>query len=239
MGQPQSLIDSSSSNAVVRLKQAIDAGQHWYLSLLEAIGLWTRVEELHNGRCYRYLIMGEAFDLLLLVERLCEFVESEISDTEKVALLFHGIAPVEIPRTKFVELIGKSKYHQYLNYFYGVVVEQSLAQVIQEELRKEWTPLVYNHRSHIFNETYRRIYGYSQMELFQYFLTELNLPRRRSITIQFFKEFTYWLFKFRIKNCEPAKVASDTKKALHWLTKNGYTNRLVRLSNAAVDHLPL
>lgn len=237
--QSHHLINSPDNEAVVRLKQLTNTGQHWYLAVLEAAGLWTMVEEIHNGRCYHYLIMGEAFDLLLLIGRLCELIESEIPDSEKVALLFHSRPPLEVPRVRFVELIGKSKYHQYLNYFYGIVVEQSLAQVIQEELRKERTPLGHNHEPYISDEAYRRIYGYPQMELFQYFLTEMDFPRHHSITIQGLKEYTYWLFKFRVKNCEPARVASDTKKALNWLKKNGYTNRLIRLSDSVTNHLPL
>ncbi|GAI16526.1 unnamed protein product, partial [marine sediment metagenome] len=47
------------------LEQAIVSGKHWYIALLEAIGLWTTAEETHNGRHYRYLIAGEAFDWLL------------------------------------------------------------------------------------------------------------------------------------------------------------------------------
>ncbi len=31
------------------------------------------------------------------------------------------------------------------------------------------------------------------------------------------KRFTYWLFKYRVKRCEKAKIASDTKKALGFL----------------------
>ena len=56
--------------AVDELKAAIAGGKHWYIALLEAIGLWTTAEETHNGRLYRYLIAGEAFDWLLLAERL-------------------------------------------------------------------------------------------------------------------------------------------------------------------------
>ena len=33
------------------------------------------------------------------------------------------------------------------------------------------------------------------------------------------KEFTYWLFKYRLKRCEKARIASDTKKALDYLKK--------------------
>lgn len=31
------------------------------------------------------------------------------------------------------------------------------------------------------------------------------------------KEFTYWSFKYRVKTCDKARIASDTKKALTWL----------------------
>ena len=168
-------INPSDNEAITHLRQAVSTGQHWYLALLEAIGLWTKVEEIHNGRHYRYLIMDEAFDLLLLVERLCEVIDSTLPEDEKLALLFHGRPPLEVPLVKFIERIGKSKYHQYLNYFYGIIVEQTLFLAIQEDLRKEWMPLSYNHESYITDEAYRRIYGYPQLELFKCFLKEISI----------------------------------------------------------------
>ena len=33
------------------------------------------------------------------------------------------------------------------------------------------------------------------------------------------REFTYWLFKFRVKNSDKAKVASDTTKGLNYLER--------------------
>jgi hypothetical protein len=33
------------------------------------------------------------------------------------------------------------------------------------------------------------------------------------------KEFTYWLFKYRLRQSDKAKVASDTKKALGQLKR--------------------
>ena len=54
---PQS-ISTSDAAAITRLRQAIASGKHWYIALLEAIGLWTSAEESHNNRTYRYLIDG-------------------------------------------------------------------------------------------------------------------------------------------------------------------------------------
>ena len=33
------------------------------------------------------------------------------------------------------------------------------------------------------------------------------------------KEFTYWLFKYRLNNSDKARIASDTKKALRELER--------------------
>ncbi len=45
------------------------------------------------------------------------------------------------------------------------------------------------------------------------------------------KEFTYWLFKYRMLHCDKAKVASDTRKGLrllqHQWAGNGFLGALV------------
>jgi hypothetical protein len=42
----------------------------------------------------------------------------------------------------------------------------------------------------------------------------MKYPQRKSLTLTELKEFTYWLFKYRVKTSEKPKIASDTKKAL-------------------------
>ena len=68
-------LSTTDAEAIRYLKQAIADGKHWYIALLEAMGLWGSAEEVCNGRVYRYLIAGEAFDWLLLAERLCGAVD--------------------------------------------------------------------------------------------------------------------------------------------------------------------
>ena len=75
---------------IQQMKQAVAGGQHWYLALLEAMKAWTVTEEARHGRRYRYLIDNEAFDWLLLAERLCEEIESQLPDAGKTALLFYS-----------------------------------------------------------------------------------------------------------------------------------------------------
>ncbi|HEX9976017.1 MAG TPA: hypothetical protein VGA82_02090 [Dehalococcoidales bacterium] len=208
--------------AVRHLEQAILSGKHWFIALLEAIGAWTDGEETCNDRHYRYLIDGEAFDWLLLAERLCEAVDDLLPEEEKLALLFQGKPPIRLTKMKFKGLIGSIKYRQYLNYFYGITVEEALILAVQEEVRKEKRTSGYNNEHNLANEVYQRIYGATKTTLLKRFRREISYPQLKSITLTELKEFTYWLFKYRLEHCDKARVASDTKKALGQLAANGF-----------------
>ena len=226
--QSSRLTPVSDAGVIRYLEQAISGGKHWYIALLEAIGLWTVAEEVHNQRRYCYLIAGEAFDWLLLAERLCAAVDGLLPDDEKTALLFHGQPPLNLTVDKFKELIGGGKYHQYLNYFYGITVEEALILVVQEEVRKERRTSGYSNKEHdVVGEVYRRIYGATKPVLLKRFRREKGYPHLKSISLTELKEFTYWLFKYRLKQCDKARIASDTKKALQQLNINGYPRGLV------------
>ena len=226
--QSSRLTPVSDAGVIRYLEQAITGGKHWYIALLEAIGLWTVAEEVRNQRRYRYLIAGEAFDWLLLAERLCQAVDGLLPDDEKTALLFHGQPPLNLTVDKFKELIGGGKYHQYLNYFYGITVEEALILAVQEEVRKERRTSGYSNKEHdVVGEVYRRIYGATKPVLLKRFRREKGYPHLKSISLTELKEFTYWLFKYRLKQCDKARIASDTKKALQQLNINGYPRGLV------------
>ena len=212
-------ISTSDAEAIKHFEQAIAEGKHWYIALLEAMGLWSSAEEVHNDRTYRYLIDGEAFDWLLLAERLCETVNGLLPEDEKNALLFHGTPPLELSAKEVKVLIGSSKYGQYLNYFYGITVEGALLLAVQEEIDKERQLFGYRNKHESADEAYRRIYDTTRAALLKSFRQERGYPQTKSITLTELKEFTYWLFKYRLKQCEKAKIASDTKKALGYLKR--------------------
>jgi len=212
-------VTAGDAEAINYLRESIGGGRHWYLSLLGAIGLWTSASEKFNDQHYIYLIDGEAFDWLLLAERLTMTVNGLVPEEERDALLFHGVPPLRLTAAEVRELIGDRKYGQYLNYFYGITIEEALLLAVQEEVEKERHVQGMGRRGDAADETFHRLYDASRDELLKQFRLEKGHPQIRSITITELKAFTYWLFKYRLKRSEKAKIASDTKKALKYLNR--------------------
>ena len=211
-------LDETSARAIHHLRSAIEMGQHWYLALLEAIGMWQADEECLDGRVYRYLIEGEAFDLLLLAERLTETARDLIPEDERVALLFNSLAPLEVSAEEMRRFMGDGRYQQHLNYFYGITVEEALILAVQDEVRKDERSLVIKEFDTI-DESFQRIYDLPRAELLKLFRRDRGERASRSLKLSEMREFTYWLFKYRLKHTDKARVASDTKKALVRLKK--------------------
>jgi hypothetical protein len=220
---------AGDAEAISHFKQAVASGRHWYLALLESIGLWCSAEENYRERAYRYLIGGEAFDWLLLAERLCETMDGLLPEEEKNALLFQGIPPLALNAGEVKQLIGDNKYGQYLNFFYGVTVEEALAMTVQEEIYKEKTLQGLGRKTVSSDESYIRIYNVTRDVLLKQFRLEKGYPSLKSTTLTELKEFTYWLFKYRLKRCEKAKIASDTKKALTYLKRHWHQKGAARV----------
>jgi hypothetical protein len=210
--------------AVDYLKSAVRAGVPWHQALIEAVGLWTQPQEVYQGRTYQYLIQGEAFDWLLLAERLCAELDGAVPADEKERLLFHGRLPEEAPRESFRELMGATKHRAYLNYWYGVVVEEALQLAVEEEVRKRHRARCYPDSEDFVEEAFTHLYGKTRHELLEEFRqqTPASGPGKKSrrelrLSLTELKEFTYWLFKRRISMWDPARVASDTRKGIRRL----------------------
>ncbi len=206
--------NEADGQAIEHLKRSVAEGKHWYIALLEAIRVWKSSEEDYKGRHYRYLIAGEAFDWLLLAERLLDELNDAVPEKERIDLLFFDRPPLELTNQEFKELIGPAKYRACLNYLYGVLVEEALLAAVVEEIRKENLALGITRDDDVLDRAFRRIYGENREVLLDMFRKEKHRRKRKSLTLGELKEFTYWLFKYRVKRSERPKVASDTKKAL-------------------------
>jgi hypothetical protein len=203
---------AGDAQAIQHLKDSVRQGRNWYISLLEAIRLWKSQSEVYKGEHYVYLIGGEAFDWLRLAERLCEEIREHVPEDELTGLLFFDRPPLEITDDEFKRILGPAKYRAYLNYLYGVLTEQALIMAAIYEVRKgSIIPLQTDDEA---ERAFKRVYNAGQAELLHAFQKEKKYPFRKSLMLTEWKEFTYWLFNYRVKHCEKPRVASDTKKAL-------------------------
>jgi len=206
--------------AIQHLRESVSKGKHWYFALLEAIKLWKSARETYKGRHYLYLIDGEAFDWLLLAERLSDEISDFIPEEERINLLFFGRPPVELSNDDFKKSIGSAKYRAYLNYLYGVLVEEALILAVTDEVRKDKRAAGWVSHDNFVERAYKRIYEQNQQVLFDSFRKEKQYSKRKTVSLGMLKEFTYWLFKYRLKNCDKSRVASDTRKALLYMQRN-------------------
>ena len=239
-------LKTDADKIVAELKRCVSAGEtHWFLALMRAIRDWPVPEESIGDRTYRYLVGGEAFDWLLLAERLCDEIEGLIPDEEREALLFHGCLPEEVDEHDVERLLG-AKHRAHLNFVYGVRVEEALQLAVADEVHKERFASRIWENGHGDDEIYHRLYDSSRTDL----LTEFHESKtktaskksRRSqlgndllgqaengrtnghspelgISLAELTEFTYWLFRRRVTGSEPARVASDTRKGLAMLQR--------------------
>jgi hypothetical protein len=225
------------NEAIRHLKERVAVGQPWHTALLEAIALWTWPEESYDGQQYVFLIDGEAFDWLLLAERLCAEIADVVPEEELRDLLFGGRLPQEMGEDEFREAIGDAKYHAYLNYLYGVTVERFVLLAVEEGILKE-------RQSHVFSggggeDAYQRLYEAGQEELLDRFRTEKGYEGGDTVSVRELQEFTYWLFKYRLERHDKERVASDTAKGVALLNEqrtNGSPSIPRREATNVIEH---
>jgi len=237
-------LKTEARRIIAELKRSVAAGEtHWFLALMQAVREWPLAEERVGRRAYRYLIGGEAFDWLLLAERLCDEIEGLIPDEEREALLFRNRLPEEVDENDVERLLG-AKHRAHLNYVYGVRVEEALQLAVADEVHKERFASRIWENGHGDDEVFQRLYGATRSELF----AEFRSGDRRSpsngrstkkarnahnghgpednghdanegVSLADLTEFTYWLFRRRVSGSEPARVASDTRKGVAMLQR--------------------
>ena len=210
---------STQQEAIGQFRTALEKGQPWPEALLDAMGAWPVAEEVHRKRRRRYFIGGEAFDWVLLAERLLDASDGLVPKREREDLLLRGRFPEEFDEDVLRGRLGVEKYRGYLNFFYGVTVEEALQLAAEEQAHKRHLSNGVRYKVDVTDEAFRAIYDGSLEEMLAKFREDVGLPNRHTMGLRESKEFTYWLFKYRVKNSEPARMASDTKKGLDQLQK--------------------
>lgn len=208
--------------AIARLKLDLAAASDsWKMSVLQTIAEWPLANETVGEENYVYLIGGEAFDWRLLAQRLLaecgDCVELD-SWHEWLAdpVLFAGFEEPE-----FMRAVGVDKFRAHLSYFYGITVEQSLIAAVEEEITHRRVASGRQLSDSSLELAYETLYGNARDQLWEVFKLEAGVNparegwrHRDEHSLASEDAFTYWLFKLRMEQSDPAKIASDTRKGL-------------------------
>ena len=120
------------------------------------------------------------------------------------------------------KVISKNKLSQMRNFYYGIIIEDLIyIQKSQQYLKNS----IYATNEY---DGYEEIYGKNINLLFQQFAKNTKFTNQTKINLYTYKEFIYWLFKFRIKNSDKTKVASDTNLSIK-LAKNILNEKITML----------
>ena len=215
------LMEVGPESLLVTFHAQLHAGRPWFDAMLDCISEWDVPRETIDGREYVYLIEHEAFDWLLLAERICDSAPPGLLPRHEVEdLLVEESPPVALSEIEFQERLGTAKYWAHLNFLYGVRVEQALHLAIERILQKERSGLSFSHtRQELDSDVFGRIYGSRQADLLREFRTHANRADADPERIEHaeWQAFTYWLFRRRLERQDPARVASDTRQGLEML----------------------
>ncbi|MBT3942972.1 MAG: hypothetical protein HOC77_10670 [Chloroflexi bacterium] len=200
---------------------------NWHMALIETIALWPLASEEIDGRNFVYLLAGEAFDWRTLAERILCAPDLPVSEEEREELLLDSALPAGLKEEEFRRLIGFAKGAGFLNYFYGVTVEQAIQLAVEEQVRKRRYARGFAPDDFAADVSYEVLYGATRDDLITEFTGETGTrvsrqsrgPERAAGNLGNVDQFTYWLFQRRFKNADPARIASDTRKGLELLER--------------------
>ena len=196
------------THLIQELKSKIENGTNWEKAVVDCISDWDISEEFYRGYKYKYWINNEAFDWMTLTERLGSAIKSYLSKKKYHELIFTGLLPNKSSYEYMKKIISKNKLSQMRNFYYGIIIEDLIyIQKSQQYLKNS----LYSINEY---DGYEEIYGKNINLLFQQFAKNIKFTRQNTINLYTYKEFIYWLFKFRIKYSEKTKVASDTNLSI-------------------------
>lgn len=218
---PQSSAKIADAQVVGSLCHALEEGRAWPTALLEAIASWSSPAEEFRDRIFTYFIGGEAFDWILLAERLLLTVRDIVPAEEIEKLLFTGEFRHAVNDTVFKNILGIEKYRGVLNYHYGVTVEESLQLAVEVEIQKRHMSNGVRYKDDPTDEAFFLLYRATPADLLRRYRKEMNGPDSNDLSLGEAKAFTYWLFKHRLQNSDKARIASDTRKGLSQIEHMG------------------
>ena len=179
--------------------------------------LFIKIDQLQKEELAKLLIFNESFNwkaVLLPILKIKYDFETIIdfySETIKLGNQF-----------KLKSLMPSRLYSAHLNYYYGVLVEQSIREIKRKDFEKEKNILSKSSFDLIDNEIFIFLYGKSKLNLWKEFSLNFRLKSKSyyvpsKIYCNESENFDYWLSKRRILRCTRELNASLLSRGLEYL----------------------
>ena len=179
--------------------------------------LFIKIDQLQKEELAKLLIFNESFNwkaVLLPILKIKYDLETIIdfyNETIKLGNQF-----------KLKSLMPSRLYSAHLNYYYGVLVEQSIREIKRKDFEKEKNILSKSSFDLIDNEIFIFLYGKSKLNLWKEFSLNFRLKSKSyyvpsKIYCNESDNFDYWLSKRRILRCTRELNASLLSRGLEYL----------------------
>jgi len=179
--------------------------------------LFIKIDQLQKEELAKLLIFNESFNwkaVLLPILKIKYDLETIIdfyNETLKLGNQF-----------KLKSLMPSRLYSAHLNYYYGVLVEQSIREIKRKDFEKEKNILSKSSFDSIDNEIFIFLYGKSKLNLWKEFSLNFRLKSKSyyvpsKIYCNESENFDYWLSKRRILRCTRELNASLLSRGLEYL----------------------
>ena len=179
--------------------------------------LFIKIDQLQKEELAKLLIFNESFNwkaVLLPILKIKYDLETIIdfyNETIKLGNQF-----------KLKSLMPSRLYSAHLNYYYGVLVEQSIREIKRKDFEKEKNILSKSSFDSIDNEIFIFLYGKSKLNLWKEFSLNFRLKSKSyyvpsKIYCNESENFDYWLSKRRILRCTRELNASLLSRGLEYL----------------------
>ena len=127
---------------------------------------------------------------------------------------------------KLKELMPPRLYSAHLNYYYGVVVEQTIREIKRKDIEKEKNIISESSFDYIDNEIFNFLYGKAKLNLWKEYALNFRLKSKsyyvpNKIYCNESDNFDYWLSKKRILICTRELNASLLSRGIKYLKGSG------------------
>ena len=198
------------------------------IDLLSEIFLSLKLQLKQNYKIY--LIQNEALNWKIVAVKLILESKNDNFMTYLPSLL-NPIIYSDEDKNTIKNKMGSSFFSAHLNYFYGIIVEQSIREIKKNDFQKEFNYPSYNLKHNINDRVFENLYGKNVNLLWDEFCKNARLNSRRYYTptkmyCSDYENFTYWLSKKRLKLTTPELNASLISRGLKYLDDLGIKDEI-------------